>query len=219
MELKFELATEPAVKATITVVACTSIAYVTTHTQNWLGSSPPQLSVSSVSSLAHTRHHPPLHWPHHRQQWAHVRPTGAQSNMPETSRATAGPTVIRSRLDTRVQPAPPGVWATIPEPPKPTQWAEVSTTWGTPFRYCALPLAPTRQCKTADHIAIDVEVVNSNLANYINGDISGCANPPNLNETALIDTAASCTLLTKAAPAAAMTNADIQITVIQPGGD
>jgi hypothetical protein len=37
MELKFDLATEPAVKATIAVVACTSIAYVTTHAQNWFG--------------------------------------------------------------------------------------------------------------------------------------------------------------------------------------
>jgi hypothetical protein len=34
MELKFKLATEPIVKATIVVVACTSIAYVTTHAQN-----------------------------------------------------------------------------------------------------------------------------------------------------------------------------------------
>jgi hypothetical protein len=37
MELMFELATEPAIKATITVVPCTSIAYVTTHAQNWFG--------------------------------------------------------------------------------------------------------------------------------------------------------------------------------------
>jgi hypothetical protein len=37
MELKFELATEPAVKATIAVVACTSIVCVTTHAQNWFG--------------------------------------------------------------------------------------------------------------------------------------------------------------------------------------
>jgi hypothetical protein len=37
MEQKFNLATEPAVKATIAFVACTSIAYVTTHTQNWFG--------------------------------------------------------------------------------------------------------------------------------------------------------------------------------------
>ncbi len=35
MELKFILATEPAVKATIAVVACASFAYVTTHAQNW----------------------------------------------------------------------------------------------------------------------------------------------------------------------------------------
>jgi hypothetical protein len=37
MELKFKLATEPAIKATIAVVACTSIAYVITHAQNWFG--------------------------------------------------------------------------------------------------------------------------------------------------------------------------------------
>jgi hypothetical protein len=33
MEIKFELATEPAVKGTITVVACVSIAYVSTHAE------------------------------------------------------------------------------------------------------------------------------------------------------------------------------------------
>jgi hypothetical protein len=55
--------------------------------------------------------------------------------------------------------------------------------------------------------------------NYVNGDIFGCANPPNLNETVLVDTAASCTLLMKTAPAVAPTNADIQITFIQPGGN
>jgi hypothetical protein len=37
MELKFKLATEPAVKATIADVAQTSILYVTTHAQNWFG--------------------------------------------------------------------------------------------------------------------------------------------------------------------------------------
>jgi hypothetical protein len=37
MELKFRLETEPTIKATIAVVACTSIAYVTTHAQNWFG--------------------------------------------------------------------------------------------------------------------------------------------------------------------------------------
>jgi hypothetical protein len=37
MELKFDLATEPAVKATIAIVACTSIAYITTHAPNWFG--------------------------------------------------------------------------------------------------------------------------------------------------------------------------------------
>jgi hypothetical protein len=37
MELKFDLATEPAIKATIVIIAYISIAYVTTHTQNWFG--------------------------------------------------------------------------------------------------------------------------------------------------------------------------------------
>ncbi len=37
MELKLELAIEPAIKATFAVVACTSIAYMTTHAQNWFG--------------------------------------------------------------------------------------------------------------------------------------------------------------------------------------
>ena len=38
MELKFKLATEPAVKATIAVGACWAISQVTTHLQNLFGS-------------------------------------------------------------------------------------------------------------------------------------------------------------------------------------
>jgi hypothetical protein len=49
--------------------------------------------------------------------------------------------------------------------------------------------------------------------------MSGCANPPNLNKMALINTAASCTVLMTISPATTTTNADIQITVIQPGGN
>jgi hypothetical protein len=67
--------------------------------------------------------------------------------------------------------------------------------------------------QSADHVAIDVGIVKSNLANYVDGDMSGCANPPNLNEMALINTAASCTFLTTTSPATTTTNADIQITV------
>ncbi len=37
MKLKFDLTTEPAVNITIAIIACTSIACVTTHTQNWFG--------------------------------------------------------------------------------------------------------------------------------------------------------------------------------------
>ncbi len=35
METHFKLAPEPAVKGTIPVISCVSIAYVATHTQNW----------------------------------------------------------------------------------------------------------------------------------------------------------------------------------------
>ena len=37
MEIKFELATEPAVKGTIAVVACVSIAYIATHAKTPYG--------------------------------------------------------------------------------------------------------------------------------------------------------------------------------------
>jgi hypothetical protein len=37
MELKFKLATEPAVKATIAIVACCAITHVATHLQNLFG--------------------------------------------------------------------------------------------------------------------------------------------------------------------------------------
>ena len=37
MELKFELATEPAVKATIAVGTCWAISHVATHSQNLFG--------------------------------------------------------------------------------------------------------------------------------------------------------------------------------------
>jgi hypothetical protein len=39
MEICFEFATEPAVKGTIAVVSCVSIAYIATHVQNWYGTS------------------------------------------------------------------------------------------------------------------------------------------------------------------------------------
>jgi hypothetical protein len=66
----------------------------------------------------------------------------------------------------------------------------------------------------------DVEVVEcKNLANYVNGDSVGCANPTNLNKMALINTAALCTLLTLRAPATDTAKSHVSITVIQPGGD
>ncbi len=59
MELKFDLATEPAVKATIATVACTSIAYVTTHTQNWFGVIA-ALIISVISLVISTYKTPPF---------------------------------------------------------------------------------------------------------------------------------------------------------------
>jgi hypothetical protein len=47
----------------------------------------------------------------------------------------------------------------------------------------------------------------------------GCVNPVQLEHTTVIDTAASVTLLTKKTPAASTTQPNIQISVVQPGGD
>jgi hypothetical protein len=60
MELKFELATEPAIKSTIAVVACTSIAYMTTHAQNWFGVIA-ALIIGVISVIIGTYKTPPLH--------------------------------------------------------------------------------------------------------------------------------------------------------------
>ncbi len=51
--------------------------------------------------------------------------------------------------------------------------------------------------------------------NYVN-NTSSCTNPPNLDETAFIDTTASVTLLTTKNTTATTTNANVQISVIQP---
>jgi hypothetical protein len=59
MELKFKLATEPASKATIAVVACTSIAYMTNYTQNWFGVIA-ALIIGVISVIICTYKAPPL---------------------------------------------------------------------------------------------------------------------------------------------------------------
>jgi hypothetical protein len=59
MELKFELATEPAIKATIAVVACISIAYMTAHVQNWFGAIA-LLIIGVISVIIGTYKTPPL---------------------------------------------------------------------------------------------------------------------------------------------------------------
>ena len=61
--------------------------------------------------------------------------------------------------------------------------------------------------------------VASKLANYVPSYEPGCANPENLDETALINTAASITRLTLKAPASTTANENVQISVIQPGGN
>jgi hypothetical protein len=60
MELKFKLATEPAVKATIAVVACTSIANMTTHAQNWFGVTAALINKVIIVIIS-TYKTPPLH--------------------------------------------------------------------------------------------------------------------------------------------------------------
>jgi hypothetical protein len=60
MELTFKLATEPSIKATIAVVACTSIAYMTTHTKNWFEVIA-TLIIGVISVIIGTYKTPPLH--------------------------------------------------------------------------------------------------------------------------------------------------------------
>jgi hypothetical protein len=59
MEIRFKLATKPAVKGTIAVVSCVSIAYVATHAQNWCGTSC-TLLIGSISVIIGTYQTPPL---------------------------------------------------------------------------------------------------------------------------------------------------------------
>jgi hypothetical protein len=59
MELKFKLATEPAIKATIAVVACISIAQMTTHAQNWFEVIA-TLIIGAISVIIGTYKTPPL---------------------------------------------------------------------------------------------------------------------------------------------------------------
>jgi hypothetical protein len=60
MELMFKGATEPAVKATIAVVACTSIVNMTTYAQNWFGVIT-ALIIGVISVIIGTYKTPPLH--------------------------------------------------------------------------------------------------------------------------------------------------------------
>jgi hypothetical protein len=59
MEIRFKLATKPAVEGTIAVASCVSIAYVATHTQNWYGTSC-ALLISIISVVIGTYQTPPL---------------------------------------------------------------------------------------------------------------------------------------------------------------
>ncbi len=59
IEIRFDLATKPAVKGTIAVVSCVSIAYITTHVQNWYGASC-ALLIGIISVVIETYQTPPL---------------------------------------------------------------------------------------------------------------------------------------------------------------
>ena len=59
MELRFELATEPAIKATIAVGACWAISHVATHSQNLFGSIA-ALIIGTLAVIIGTYKTPPL---------------------------------------------------------------------------------------------------------------------------------------------------------------
>ena len=60
MEIKFELATEPAVKGTIAVVACVSIAYIATHAETPYGFATAFLIGTMIGIVIGTYKTPPL---------------------------------------------------------------------------------------------------------------------------------------------------------------
>jgi len=64
MEIKFELATEPAIKGTIAVVACVSIAYITTHAKTPYGFVSSFL-IGTIGIIIGTYKTPPLRSPTH----------------------------------------------------------------------------------------------------------------------------------------------------------
>jgi hypothetical protein len=64
---------------------------------------------------------------------------------------------------------------------------------------------------------LNIDVAYNILANLFHHD-SGCANPPNLSSTAVINTAASKSLVTPSTQTSPATSLK-SITVIQPGGD
>ena len=62
MEIKFELATEPAIKGTIAVVACVSIAYIATHAETPYGFASSFL-IGTIGIVIGTHNTPPLRAP------------------------------------------------------------------------------------------------------------------------------------------------------------
>jgi hypothetical protein len=59
MEICFEPTSKPAVKGTIKLVSCVSIAYIAIHTQNWYGTSC-ALLIGIISVVISTYQMPPL---------------------------------------------------------------------------------------------------------------------------------------------------------------
>jgi hypothetical protein len=60
MQLRFELATEPAVKALIALVVCISIAYTVTCTNSYIGLAGPAI-IGLIAVVIGTYKTPPLH--------------------------------------------------------------------------------------------------------------------------------------------------------------
>ncbi len=109
-----------------------------------------------------------------------------------------------------------GHWTATISPPQPrqTSWVATLTTSDT---LPTLHPPPDGAHQRTFHSITTTSLVNSTITcTYIE---PGCANPVQLDHTAFINTVVSISLLMKKTPVAFTTQPNVQISIVQPGGD